>query len=87
MLLEQLSSEKETELKSLIVKYPNEYKKLVKELFKKGRYYPTHGFYGIAGYTYLANDTYIIGQHWFYDNLMDLEGANQIKDMFPNISK
>ena len=87
MLLEQLSNEQQTELKSLIAKYPDEYKKLVKVLFKKGRHYPNHGFYGIEGYTYLADDTYILGQHWFYDNLMDLEGANQIRDMFPNILK
>jgi hypothetical protein len=85
MLLELLSEEQQVELKSLKEKYPQEYKKLEKQLFKKGRYYPSHGFYGIEGYTYLANDTYILGQHWFYDNLLDHHAGISLNNLLEKI--
>ena len=85
MLLELLSADQQSELKTLKEKYPKEYKKLEKQLFLKGRYYPNHGFYGIQGYTYLADDTYILGQHWFYDNLLDHHAGISLNNLLEKI--
>ena len=83
MLLEELSKEQQTELKSLIAKYPKEYKKLQKELFKDARYYPSHKVYGIG--SYWAKDTHQLGQHWFYDNLIDYDGKIRLNNLLDKI--
>lgn len=69
MLLQDLTPTERQELKNLIETYPKEYKRLTKVLSKQGRYYPGYGYYGIQGYSYLADDTYILGGHFYYDCL------------------
>lgn len=81
MLLQDLTQTERLELKALTKTYPKEYERLVKVLSKQGRYYPAYGYYGIEGYTYLADSTYILGGHFYYDSLTNYHKKNITKNI------
>jgi hypothetical protein len=84
MLLQELSTELKNELRVLTTKYPKYYKALIKQLGKEARYYPSHEMYGIG--SYWAKDTHILGQHWFYNNLIKHDAIADMNNRVDNMS-
>jgi hypothetical protein len=67
MLLQELSKEKQLELRTLTTNNPKEYQFLIREFSQRAKYYPDRQIYNIDGW--FSKDTNILGQHYFYNGL------------------